>query len=53
MKKKFKTKIKTKFKKTMQPLQTFIGPTIRMGRESWCLPYAGFLRGKCIGSGCF
>ena len=20
-----------------------IGPTIRIGRESWCLPYAGFL----------
>ena len=27
----------------MQPLQTCIGPIIRIGRESWCLPYAGFL----------
>ena len=27
----------------MQPLQICIGPTIRIGRESWCLPYAGFL----------
>ena len=27
----------------MQPLQNCIGPTIRIGRESWCLPYAGFL----------
>ena len=26
----------------MQPLQTCIGPTIRIGRESWFLPYAGF-----------
>ena len=26
----------------MQPLQICIGPTIRIGRESWCLPYAGF-----------
>ena len=25
-----------------QPLQICIGPTIRIGRESWCLPYAGF-----------
>ena len=24
------------------PLQICIGPTIRIGRESWCLPYAGF-----------
>ena len=23
-------------------LQICIGPTIRIGRESWCLPYAGF-----------
>ena len=28
----------------MQPLQICIGPTIRIGRESWCLPYAGFFR---------
>ena len=27
----------------MQPLQICIGPTIRIGRESWCFPYAGFL----------
>ena len=27
----------------MQPLKICIGPTIRIGRESWCLPYAGFL----------
>ena len=27
----------------MQPLQICIGPTIRIGQESWCLPYAGFL----------
>ena len=27
----------------MQPLQNCIGPTIRIGRESWCLPYAEFL----------
>ena len=26
----------------MQPLQICIGPNIRIGRESWCLPYAGF-----------
>ena len=36
-----------KKKKIMQPLQICIqciGPTIRLGRESWCLPYAGFFR---------
>ena len=27
----------------MQPLENCIGPIIRIGRESWCLPYAGFL----------
>ena len=27
----------------MQPLQNCIGPTIRIGREIQCLPYAGFL----------
>ena len=27
----------------MQLLQICIGPIIRIGRESWCLPYAGFL----------
>ena len=26
----------------MQPLQNYIGPTIRIGREILCLPYAGF-----------
>ena len=26
----------------MQLLQNRIGPTIRIGQESWCLPYAGF-----------
>ena len=26
----------------MQQLQICIGPIIRIGRESWCLPYAGF-----------
>ena len=26
----------------MQPFKICIGPTIRIGRESWCLPYAGF-----------
>ena len=31
----------------MQPLQICIGPIIRIGRESWCLPYAGFF---CIGA---
>ena len=25
-----------------QPLQICIGPTIRIGLESWCLSYAGF-----------
>ena len=28
----------------MQPLQICIGPIIRIGRESWCLPYAGFFK---------
>ena len=31
----------------MQPLQICIGPIIRIGRESWCLPYAGFLNTPC------
>ena len=26
----------------MQPLENCIGPTIRIGREIQCLPYAGF-----------
>ena len=28
----------------MQQLPICIGPIIRIGRESWCLPYAGFLK---------
>ena len=31
-----------KKKKITWSLQICIGPTIRIGRESWCLPYAGF-----------
>ena len=31
------------FRPIMQPLQNCIGPTICIGREIWCLPYAGFL----------
>ena len=30
----------------MQPLQICIGNIIRIGRESWCLPYAGFFYWK-------
>ena len=30
----------------MQLLQNCIGPTIRIGRDSWCLPYAVFLDNK-------
>ena len=30
----------------MQPLENCIGPTIRIGREILCLPYAGFF---CLG----
>ena len=28
----------------MQPLQISIAPTIHIGQEKWCLPYAGFLQ---------
>ena len=28
----------------MQPLQNCTGPTIRIGREILCLPYAGFFK---------
>ena len=44
LKKKYYVYIKKKLKKLkiMIPLQICIGPTIRIGRESWCLPYAGF-----------
>ena len=31
----------------MQQLQICIGPIIRIGRESWCLPYAGFFSLCC------
>ena len=31
---------------TLKNLQNCIGPTISIGRESWCLPYAGFLMYK-------
>ena len=30
----------------MQPLQICIVPTIRNGRESWCLPYAESFKGN-------
>ena len=33
---------KKNIKKITQTLQICIGPTIRIGRKSWCLPYAGF-----------
>ena len=32
----------------MQPLQICIGPIIRIGQESWCLPYAGFFHWSCL-----
>ena len=32
----------------MQPFQICIGPIIRIGRESWCLPYAGFFWMKLL-----
>ena len=32
----------------MQPLQICIGSTIRIGRESWCLPYARLKKKKYI-----
>ena len=37
------SKKKKKKKKIMQPVQICIGATMRIGQESWCLPYAGFL----------
>ena len=30
------------------PAEKNIGATIRIGREIWCLPYAGFLEPKSI-----
>ena len=42
--KKKKSKKKEKKEKITQLFQNCIGPTIRSGRESWCLPYAGFLQ---------
>ena len=41
-KEKKRRKKKEKKRKITQPLQICIGPSIRIGRESWCLPYAGF-----------
>ena len=38
--------LKKKKKKIMEPFQICIGPTIRIGQESWCLPYAGFFWSK-------
>ena len=35
----------------MQPLKNCIGPTIRIGREILCLPYAGFFKIYCKISG--
>ena len=35
-------KKETKKKKITQPIKICIGPTIHIGQESWCLPYAGF-----------
>ena len=50
--------LKKEIKKILQLLKNCIGPTIRIGRESWCLPYAGFfhtiigfdthIRGDCM-----
>ena len=42
----------------MQPLQICIGPIIRIGRESWCLPYPGFffrnrLCRQCLMPSCY
>ena len=37
----------------MQPLQICIGPIIRIGRESWCLPYAGFFITDFVYQGCY
>ena len=41
---------KKKTKKITQLLQNCIGPTIRNGQESWCLPYAGFFLVMMYGS---
>ena len=30
----------------MQLIKNCIGPTISIGQERWCLPYAGFLYSK-------
>ena len=38
----YKKKLK---KKKSRNLFICIGPTIRIGREGWCLPYAGFVKG--------
>ena len=34
--------------KNMKILQNCIGPTIRIGQEIQCLPYAGFLSTDCF-----
>ena len=39
-----KRKIKQNIYEITQLLQNCIGPTIRIGQESWCLPYAGSLK---------
>ena len=39
-------KRRKKKEKITQSLKICIGPTIRIGLESCCLPYAGFLGGK-------
>ena len=33
-----------KKKKIMKPLKICISPTIRIGQEGWCLPYARFFK---------
>ena len=37
----------------MQPLQNCIGPTIRIGREIRCLPYAGFFSSSFLSLFCY
>ena len=39
--------LKKNTKKITQLVQNCIGPTIRIGGESWCLPYAGFFTLNC------
>ena len=42
--------IKIKINKSRNHFKYFFGPTIRIGRESWCLPYAGFFLGGLAGA---